>query len=110
TPANHFRHTLTQAELATIEADIRSHLENPAAHFSGLKAARSSSGSLVVCGWVNPKDDFPEFVRYVGHRPFAATYSFNSGKLQGFQMTHFANVKEEAPPVYKHCTERGMTL
>ena len=103
-------HALTEDETARVETDVRRHLENPDALFAGLGAASSSSGSLVVCGWVRRRDyGFPEYARFPENRPFAVRYEQRAG-LRGFKMVHFANVKTEAPPLYKYCSDKGIRL
>ncbi|WP_173935021.1 hypothetical protein [Chelativorans sp. Marseille-P2723] len=109
-PKDYAAHDLSRTELHRIEQDVRGSLQNPDALFSGLKAARSSSGELTVCGWVNLRDETREFVNYVGHRPFAVTYDHEAGTLSDFQMVRFAMIKAESPPLYHYCAQRGIPL
>lgn len=109
-PGDYAPHALTREEARRVEADVRRRLQNPDALFSGLKAARSRSGPFVVCGWVNLRDGNPEFVRYVGHRPFAASYADGPADLRDLQALTLAKVKSEAPPLYTYCSRRGMPL
>ncbi|MDQ2635201.1 MAG: hypothetical protein M3Y78_15900 [Pseudomonadota bacterium] len=101
---------LTADEVRQVETDIRRELRNPDALFSGLKGAASPTGPFVVCGWVNQRDDFDEFPRFVGHRPFVANYADRQGTLREFRMVYLANVKSEAPPLYSYCSRKKIPL
>lgn len=103
-------HTLTRNEVRQVEEAMRRELRNSDALLSVLKAAEEPSGSIIVCGWANLRDDFPQFVRYIGHRPFAARYRPTQAGLRDFRIVHFAMVKSEAPPVYLYCSQRGIAL
>ena len=111
-PLEYQVHMLTSEETAHVEGDVRHYLRNPEALFAGLNAAEAPSGSVVVCGWVRRKYyDFTEYARFPANRPFAARYERgSSGRLRGFQMVHFANVKAEAPPLYTYCAQQGIPM
>ena len=111
-PLEYQVHMLTSEETAHVEGDVRRYLRNPEALFAGLNAAQAPSGSVVVCGWVRRKYyDFTEYARFPANRPFAARYERgSSGRLRGFQMVHFADVKAQAPPLYTYCAQRGIPM
>lgn len=109
-PVAYEPHALTREQANRVENDVRRRLRNPDALFAGLKAARSTDGPFVVCGWVRQKSDIHEYAKYPANRPFVATYSGGPDKLRGFRLTHFADVKEEAASLYTHCAQRGIPL
>lgn len=63
--------TLSEAQIAAVQRPIIADLKDPeSARFTGIAAARSPSGAIAVCGYVNAKNSFGG---YVGAKPFVGT-------------------------------------
>lgn len=103
-------HSLTREEARRVEIDVLRGIRASDALFSSMKAAKSASGSFVVCGWVRVRSPMAEYASYPDNRPFAVSYARGPASFQGFRLVHFADVKRKAPPLYAFCSERGIAM
>ena len=108
--ASHTRHELTETEKQRIRADLLLALKTSDALLSTVRTVVSSSGEMIVCGWVRVKSEFPDYAKYPDNRPFVITYTYGPGQLRDFRLVHFAKKKADVTPLYVRCSSVGIPL
>jgi hypothetical protein len=96
-------YVLSAADVETVESTIRYQMKDAAsAQFRDLQGAKSASGDVLVCGWVNGRNSFGG---YTGFMPFA-------GRLGGFgfSLGMLAADNADANVVAHQCRQAGLIM
>ena len=104
------RHELDQNERRQVEAGILTSLGASAGLFSGIQAVRNARDEVFLCGWVRVRSEATAFPTFPNNRPFAASYSRTRSGISDFHLAHFAEEREQAGALYRHCGRFGISV
>lgn len=104
------RHELDESERRQVEASILTSLGASAGLFSGVQAVTNARDAVVLCGWVRVKSEATEYPTFPNNRPFAASYSRTPSGISDFHLVHFAQEREQAGALYRHCGRFGISV
>lgn len=101
-------HSLTAAEIAAVKSGVRYELADPAsARFGAMRAARTSDGVIVVCGWVNARNSRGA---YVGELPYVGVIDHANPRHLAFKALMSANSARDVWATVQVCRESGITI
>lgn len=105
--ANKKPYSLTAADVKAVKAAVNEALKDPtSAIFGKLKAVKSNSGVITVCGFVNGKNSFGG---YVGQKPFIGALTEPAPKGT-FVVIGMGGPDIQTHATYATCAKEGIIL